>query len=483
MDNKISFLGTLLILLLGLAPLSHAKEGAKTRPYREHEVYFDNTSNELNVYKLYGRFDGNTAFILGGIQGDEPGGFMSADLYPNLVLERGNLIVIPRANFESIIHNNRGVNGDMNRRFDNDAPRDIDDRIVEIIKGLMGEADIFLNLHDGWGYFRPTRVDDWHNPHRFGQSVIADASYFVARGDTLHLADMATRVIRNMNRKITTPEYQYHFMNTKTLDPNTDFPEMRLSATCFALTEFGIPAFGIETSKNLPSLEMKIRFHNYAINEFLKLMDIEPEHPAILYEPPKLIYLMLSVNNGPMQIVHPGQTINVNAGDLVAVQHIESNYQRGLSCDIQDLGTENDLQEPIRVTTSTNIVVRKDHSVIGKIPLAVDQVQYSLMTYIFEVNGQRRAILDQQQLEVRRGDKIKIIDVLFDGSRSSDFVVNLKGYVPPTDYNTGEDRNYLIDTSQLHWNKYSLHGEGKVYPIVVYKGDLAVSSAYISITN
>jgi len=481
-NNKIKFLGCLTILL-GLVSLSRGSQQDKTRPYREHEVYFENTPNELNIYKLYGRFDGNTAFILGGIQGDEPGGFMSADLYPNLVLERGNLIVIPRANFQSIIRNNRGVNGDMNRRFDHDAPKDIDDRIVEIIKGLMGEADIFLNLHDGWGYFRPSYVDDWHNPHRFGQSVIADASQFIIRGDTLHLEAMAAQVVGNMNKKIMEPEYKYHFMNTKTLDPNTDFPEMRLSATCFALTEFGIPAFGIETSKNLPNLELKIRFHNYAINEFLKLMNIEPEHPAILYEPPKLIYLLVSINNGPMQLCNPGQTISINAGDLVTVQHIESNYARGLSCNIQGMGTDNDLQKPLRINSSTTITVRKDHSIIGKIPLAVDQVRYDLMTYIFEVNGTKRAILDNQRLEIQRGDKIKIVDVLLDGSRSSDFLVNLKGYVPPTDYNNGEDRNYVIDTSQLHWNKYSVNGEGKVYPIVVYKGQHKVSRAFIAISN
>lgn len=479
--NRIIKLLSLLLILFGFSSVVWGSQQKKTRPYREHEVYFENTPNELNVYRLYGRFDGNTAFILGGIQGDEPGGFMSADLYPNLVLERGNLIVIPRANFESIIHNNRGVNGDMNRRFDKDLPKDIDDRIVEIIKGLMGEADIFLNLHDGWGYFRPEYVDSEHNPHRFGQSVIADARYYVAHGDTIHLEEMATQVIRNMNKKIMTPEYQYHFMNTKTPDPKSDFPEMRVSATFFALTEFDIPAFGIETSKNLPNLEMKIRFHNYAINEFLKLMNIEPEHPAILYEPPKLIYLLISINHGPVQLVNPGQTIDINSGDLVTVQHIESNYQRGLSCDIQGMGNDNDLQKPMRINKSTTIIVRKDHSVIGQIPLAVDQVSYNLMTYIFEVNGRKKAILNNQSLEVHRGDKIKIIDVLFDGSSSSDFTVNLKGYVPPTDYNNGEDRNYLIDVSQLQWDKYSLHGKGKIYPVVVYKGNHPVSSCFISI--
>jgi len=110
-----------------------ASSANQKRPYQECISYFENTPNQLNVYRLYGRFDGNTVFILGGIQGDEPGGFLSADLYPNLVLDRGNLIVIPRANFHSIIKNSRGVNGDMNRRFDNKPPNDIDNPICSSI--------------------------------------------------------------------------------------------------------------------------------------------------------------------------------------------------------------------------------------------------------------------------------------------------------------------------------------------------------------
>ena len=41
--------------------------------------------------------------LIGGIQGNEPGGFLSADLYADMSLEKGNLIVVPRANFNSII--------------------------------------------------------------------------------------------------------------------------------------------------------------------------------------------------------------------------------------------------------------------------------------------------------------------------------------------------------------------------------------------
>ena len=79
-----------------------------------HSVFFEGTDYELNVYKVYGKEPGKTILLIGGIQGDEPGGFLSADLYADMALSKGNLIVVPRANFHSILLNQRQVNEDMN---------------------------------------------------------------------------------------------------------------------------------------------------------------------------------------------------------------------------------------------------------------------------------------------------------------------------------------------------------------------------------
>jgi hypothetical protein len=48
---------------------------------REHSVYFQNTAYELNIYRIYGKEPGKTLMLIGGIQGNEPGGFLSADSY------------------------------------------------------------------------------------------------------------------------------------------------------------------------------------------------------------------------------------------------------------------------------------------------------------------------------------------------------------------------------------------------------------------
>lgn len=369
----------------------------------------------------------------------------------------------------------------MNRRFDNKPPNDIDDQIVDIIQNLMAESDLFLNLHDGWGYYSDKYIDENRNPKRFGQSIISDTDIYISGPDTLHLEQMARSVIERVNRRIENPDHYMHFMNTRTLDKDTKFPEMKKSATYFALTNFGIPAFGIESSKNLKSLDQKIRYHNYAINEFLKLFGVEPEHPAIIYEPPKLIYLLISVNENVPLVIDNKNTVKLIKGDKIQVTHIESNYTRGLSCDILGVGDEQDFQKKFTVNTPTRIIIRKDNRIVGEVILEVTDIDTQSFIYLIDVNGKKQALLDEQTLHVKRNDKITIVNVLHDQLASDHYKVNLKGYVPPSEYNSGEDRNYTIDINGLRWKKYSLNGDGKIYPIVVVKNNEELSRIYISI--
>jgi predicted deacylase len=58
---------------------------------------------------IYGKEPGKTLKLIGGSQGNEPGGFLSAYLYADMSLLRGNLIVVPRANFYSILLNHRDL--------------------------------------------------------------------------------------------------------------------------------------------------------------------------------------------------------------------------------------------------------------------------------------------------------------------------------------------------------------------------------------
>lgn len=72
-------------------------------------VYFQGTDYELSVYQIWGRLKGRTVLIIGGIQGDEPGGYLSADPYADIALKKRDLIIIPRANLPSIIKNWKSI--------------------------------------------------------------------------------------------------------------------------------------------------------------------------------------------------------------------------------------------------------------------------------------------------------------------------------------------------------------------------------------
>jgi len=213
---RLLFLAAGLLFLLASPPNAFSK--------REHLVYFTNTAYELNIYKISGQRPGKTLMLIGGIQGNEPGGFLSADLYADTTLEKGSLIVVPRANFYSIILNQRGPGGDMNRKFTREDNADsMEDKIVTILKKLISESDFLLNLHDGAGYYYPKHINKWRNPMRFGQSIITDCEeYPIPDTDqTIKLHEMAQKVVDRVNLQIENELYRFHVMNTKTADKSS----------------------------------------------------------------------------------------------------------------------------------------------------------------------------------------------------------------------------------------------------------------------
>jgi len=450
---------------------------------REHLVHFSNTAYELNIYKIHGKQPGKTLMLIGGIQGNEPGGFLSADLYADMRLEKGNLIVVPRANFYSIILNHRGFHGDMNRKFSQkDISYSMEDKIITILKRLISESDYLLNLHDGAGYYYPKYVDKWRNPMRFGQSVIADCLEYriPGTGKVIKLGEMAEKVINKVNPYIKNELHRFHFMNTRTDAKESPHREQRMSATYYALTQHHIPAFGVETSKFLPSIHLKVQYHNLIINEFMKLFGITPESPGLVLDPPVLKYLVISVNGRTPIVVKEGQILKLQKDDSIKVTHIEANYERGLSLDILGFGDLNDYRKDFRIFKNTNIIVRKDNHKFAQIPVKVIKkqagkrrpsgIKNEIKYMVIETGGHRRLLSSGDTFEIVRGDRMKIVDIMPSFSGSHEVKVNFKGFVGDWKNNTGEDRGYYINTATDLMKRYSLHKKGEFYEVVVSQG-------------
>lgn len=477
---------------------------------KEHLVYFQNTAYELNIYKIYGKTPGKTLLLIGGIQGNEPGGFLSADLYADMSLERGNLIVVPRANFYSIITNQRGSNGDMNRKFTpEDASSSMEDKIVAILKKLISESDYLLNLHDGVGYYYPEHIDKWRNPTRFGQSIISDFSDYKVPGEkrVIELQKMAAMVIAEVNPQIQNELHKFHFMNTRTGEAKSPHKEQRKSATYYALTRHHIPAFGVETSKFLPNVDLKVRFHNLVINAFMRLFDIVPESPGMMLDPPELKYLVVSVNGNKPIVVKNNEPIDLSPGDAMTVTHIEANYERGLSLDILGIGELNDYRKSFTIMKDTSMIVRRDNDKFGEIPIRISKrgkeeakkdekgvkkdeppppqksvtPSADLQYFVVELRGNRLLLGKGETLTLVKGEKVKVVDLLPSFPDGSGVKVNFKGFVADFQHNKGEDRGYEIDTAADLMERFSVDKKGDTYEVVAAQGENVLGRMFVKI--
>ncbi|QOP40921.1 M99 family carboxypeptidase catalytic domain-containing protein [Sulfurimonas marina] len=214
-----------------------------------------------------------TLLVIGGIHGNEPGGYFAASLLAtHYKITSQNLWIVPNLNQESIINNSRGINGDMNRKFSYIRPHDKDTEIVKEIKKIIlsQNVSLVLNLHDGHGFYRKEDKGSIFNPNAWGQTCVIDQCQLKQNQPFGNLNEIAMQVKNNVNRKLLAKHHRFDVKNTKT---KYEDEAMQLSLTYFAVTH-NKPAFAIETSKNLSSLAQKVFYQLLAIEEYMKIMGI-----------------------------------------------------------------------------------------------------------------------------------------------------------------------------------------------------------------
>ncbi len=229
-------------------------------------------------YKLYKKenLGDNTLLVIGGIHGDEPGGYFApAVLVQNYTIKKGSLWVVPNLNFDSIVRNRRGVYGDMNRKFHTIKKNDKDYNTVENIKKtiLDHKVDLILNLHDGRGFYRHKWESSIFNPSAWGQAFIIDQTKIHKDIKFSNLDEIAKKVSEDLNTGLEENHHSFNIKNTKTKEKDE---QMQLSLTYFAISNHK-PAFAVETSKNITNLVQKVKYQLKAIESFMEIMGIEFE--------------------------------------------------------------------------------------------------------------------------------------------------------------------------------------------------------------
>jgi hypothetical protein len=224
-----------------------------------------------------GNDDNNTLLIVGGIQGDEPGGFVAASLIAtHYKITKGSVWVVPNLNFYSIIKRNRGSFGDVNRKFANLSKSDPDYYMVQRIKKYIVDPKVSMvvNLHDGAGFYRKKYIDSMHNPRRWGNSSIIDQEFLPNVTKYKNIKKISDNICTHVNKHLLSKEHKFATKNTHTRFKKTkEQNEMSKTLTYYAITN-GKAAIGNESSKSLPTHE-RVYYKLLSIEKLMDEMGIE----------------------------------------------------------------------------------------------------------------------------------------------------------------------------------------------------------------
>lgn len=211
----------------------------------------EGTDRETVFYIVTAPREGPTVMVIGGVHGDEPAGYLAADIIAQWSIDRGTLLVLPRANIQAVETGTRypPEARDLNRSFPGNAMGAPTEQLAASIYRLMRE-------------FRPHWVVDLHEaqefervePRSLGQTII-----YPADAPSLHIIE---QVVDELNR--TVPEELHQF---QVLRGGVE------GGTLAAARTLGLEAFATETTRKLP-LVVRIDQQLAIVRLFLSTLEV-----------------------------------------------------------------------------------------------------------------------------------------------------------------------------------------------------------------
>lgn len=407
--------------------------------------YSLNLHAALNLIKKENPDSNTTLLVIGGIHGNEPGGYYApAILATHYKILSKNLWIIPNLNKESILKFKRGIYGDMNRKFASINKKDKDKKIIDAIKKVMlsPNVSLILNLHDGHGFYRKKSEGNIYNPDAWGQSCVIDQCKLLRAQPFGDLNNIALTVKDNINKKLLKKHHTFNVKNTNTENGNK---EMQRSLTYFAI-KHSKPAFAIETSKNLSSLSQKVFYQLVAIEEYMKIMDINYTRD---FELNKKSIEKLIQNYG---------TVGINHNILINLNNIKKSLSY---IPIKSTKNEFDFSNPLGVVKKIKGKYRiyiANHFIVTLKPQYFKMAQGCQKEYEFEIDGKK--VFVPKASEIFVNDDFKI-------SKINNTRVNIIGY-----YKKGivDESNIAISYKDLN-TRYSVDKSHKVFRVEFYKNN------------
>jgi len=398
-------------------------------------------ASEFSFHQKSGLKSGPTLLIIAGVDGDEPGGFhAAATLVTRYQIEQGNLWIVPNLNFPAILDRVRGT---MNLKFANVSKNDPNYSSIKQVKSIITDplVDLLLNLHDGSGFYHPTRISSQRNPDRWGQSCVIDQEQLPGT-QFGQLRKMAETTIQRVNKKALTQDHYFQMKNMATASTKDDIPAKK--SLSFYAVSHNKPAIAIEASKKHP-VYLRTYYHLVALESFMQQMGIQfsrnfPLTPA-----------------GVEQIIKEDALISLAEGRI----QLELNNMRA---EIHHFPLPKAV-EP--VFTSPNPLVT---------------IQPSKDRYRFHYGNNRLAFLEPEYFELDRS--IDGVEMLVDGvqqqvsfgsiipvdkqfriNNQKGYRINVVGFTKPGYSNDG---NFQIRYNQLK-KSYSIDNTGQIYRVEVYR--------------
>jgi hypothetical protein len=153
------------------------------------------TKYETPVYVIDSGKPGPTAFVVGGVHGDEPQGYMSAMEMTRLRPTGGKLVVVPEANRRAIKRGARYTkDGDLNRQFPTGSTPESKLARALWSELVLHDPDVVVDLHSSSGIYK--------HDGKVGQAV------FPTRATPENAVDTCTRI---SDRSIYLSEYPSYY--------------------------------------------------------------------------------------------------------------------------------------------------------------------------------------------------------------------------------------------------------------------------------
>ena len=397
----------------------------------------------FSLHKIESGKPGPTLLIIGGIQGDEPGGFTAASmLVTNYKVKSGSIWVVPNLNFESIIKRSRGVHGDMNRKFNVLAKTDPEFDEVQKIKKIIlsNDVDIVVNLHDGSGFYKKKYINKMHNPNRWGQSIIIDQKV-LASSKYGELSNIAGNVQKYINQRLKNKSKFFYVKNTETKSGDV---EMEKSLTYFSIKN-NRPAFAVEASKSFLTYERTF-YHLLAVEGFMNEVGIKFQRD-----------FKMTRNNVAQQI---GKNLKISLYDNRINLNVEKarrhlNYVPLKKHSSLEYKKNNPLIAVIN--HKKGLKVRYGNRYVTYLKPQYFEYDYDLDSITVQIDGENK--------KINIGDKVKV-EKSFKVRADSDYRVNIIGYAKRGVTN---ENNILIKRKNIK-SRFSIDKNEKIFRVELYKG-------------